>query len=109
MFKFVLAFLVLYSSYASAREICEYQPPANMRAAPSVQYTIQAVPSHKIKRICKLPNAAIVFGCALRSYKALDPNADDWIIYTNIGLSSKELACTISHEKGHLPPNNWRH
>lgn len=93
-------------SSAQAMEICDYQPPAGMRNAPTVNYAIKELPLAALKKQCRISNAKLL-GC---SQPTFDANlAPIWIIYIKAGVQDPDRGCIITHEMGHLPQNNWRH
>ena len=97
---------LLACSPATAAQICDYQPPAHMRKAPTVNYAIVELPLAALKKQCRIKHAKLL-GCSQPTFNA--SLAPIWIIYVKAEVQEPHRGCIISHEMGHLPPNNWRH
>jgi hypothetical protein len=109
MKKFGRALIGLFligASPAYAINICDYQPPYNMREEPNINYKIIDLNFNNLKKKCNIKNEKLL-GCSKPTF---DSNLNPiWIIYVKKEVDKKVHDCIVSHEKGHLPPNNWRH
>jgi hypothetical protein len=88
-------------------DLCPSPPPREYRQTPTVDYKISAWPVEWIDGMCagtgvqRYP-VGLIDACAVR----LD---DEYAIYLRNDFKPFARWCAIEHEKGHLPPNNWKH
>jgi hypothetical protein len=88
-------------------EWCErIQPPPALRQPVTVPYEVIDADPKMVKIICGLewmPPDQVPGGCVKRG------SFGEWEIWINRDIVGFERECLLGHERGHLPPNNWRH
>lgn len=96
----------LLASGSQASDWCYFPPPADKRAEPTVEYHVLYLGPLNFAMACMaewLPMAVLPGGC---SVEELDGS---WNIYIQDWPPEDQRKCILTHEKAHLPPNNWQH
>lgn len=112
---FLTLIAVLWSGQAPALEIvndimdvCPSPPPREFRQKPTVEYDVSDWPVDWLGDLCFGDGSGVTVpagatdACMRREYGV-------YSIYLRNDFTPFERWCAIEHEKGHLPPNNWRH
>jgi hypothetical protein len=80
--------------------------PLDKRVEPTVDYDVMFFEQPALRKMCRHEWASskdYIWGCAARE------GDDYWGIYVERGLDQTNRDCVVTHEKAHMPPNNWVH
>jgi hypothetical protein len=101
-----LLFVAASMTSAFANTACDYPVPRDTRQDPrdfGWQYSIRYVPQRSMSGHCHFvpDHGRYSAGCAVWL------GGSRYLIFVNSEQSSASIACTITYEKAHLPPNSW--
>lgn len=101
----LLCVLQTTSAMAMARW-CEHEPvPEQFTQEPTVSFKVFDVPPELLNEYCewRYVPVGMAAGCTM------DVGGGWWFVYIRSDFDAEEYACTLLHEKAHMPPNNWDH
>jgi hypothetical protein len=94
--------LLATPALAGSSRYCTFQPPHWARQEPTVAYVVRKVPTELGMKYCWTKRRDFT-ACAI------DPATPGgaYMIVIDDSVPPDGLACVMTYEKAHLPPNNW--
>lgn len=107
--------LLVSPSFGAQVSVCDLDKiPADMRAEPSVSYTVTYLEQGQVREQCG--SAEYLWGCSrLKEASGVVPASNEmvleqvWKIFIDQSLDEANRQCIELHEKAHLAPNLWVH
>lgn len=101
--RFTAVALLLLTTPALGAGYCSTvkQPPKSAQREPTVYFDQYTIPTAELARMCGTGAKACTYPLPTPSHP------DRWVIVIDDAAPLDDLACLVTYEKAHLPPNYW--